>query len=121
MNGVINPTTITIETTANLADKEGYAVTLAGALATDGTAPAVPVNRGLDGSSTAQKVAVTVGGQDYFKLGGTVAIGDKLAPTTGSVWIATTTDTDNYGGIALQAGVSGDLVPALVRQGMIAG
>jgi len=112
---------------SDLSDKNGYAVNLDTTdqdvvnAATDASAICYPLVDSADGSSTTTTGAIATAGQAEYKLGGTVAPGDKLAPTTGSVWIKTTTDTDHYGGIARKAGVTGDLIPGEVRQGMVAG
>lgn len=50
-------------------------------------------------------------------LGGTVAAGDYLEATTGGVAITCSTDGHNYGGRALQAGVSGQMIECLVLLG----
>ena len=121
--GDLKTRTITMD--SNLASKEGYAVKLD---ATDDnnvdlaeTAAAVPFvlqdcGNGLSAKYTG---SIALSGRVKVKLGGTVAPGDKLVPTTGGVWIKTTTDKDNYGAIAMQIGASGDLCEALVVQGMI--
>lgn len=119
------PITITIDTAADLSAKDGYACKISAdntiALAEAATTPVFPIIEGNDGSTTVTDNTIAVGGATDFKLGGTVAVGDKLTATTAGAWIATTTDTNNYGGIALKAGVTGDLIPGLVMQGMIAG
>lgn len=50
------------------------------------------------------------GGGAKAKLGGTVAAGDLLAPTTDGSLIVTTTANDRYIGMALEDGVSGDII-----------
>lgn len=48
----------------------------------------------------------------YLQIGtGGCNPGDRLKATTGGVGIATTSANDEYGAIAKQSGVSGDLVP----------
>ena len=73
-----------------------------------------------DGSTTATEGLISLAGIVKLTLGGTVTAGAKLTATTGGVAIATTTDTDNYGAIALKSGVSGDVIEVLCVQGMIA-
>lgn len=45
-----------------------------------------------------------------LELGGTVTVGASLKPSTNGVGIATTTPGDIIGAVALQAGVSGDVI-----------
>ena len=59
------------------------------------------------------------GGGAKGLLGGTVAAGDFLAPTTGGALIATTTATNRYIAQALEAGDSGDLISVSVVAGLI--
>lgn len=118
---VVNPITTKFPTATNLTDKEGYAAEVDGTLATDGTTIACPIVIGANGSGTATDVTVAIGGTAYFKTGGIVAAGAKMTATTGGAWIATTTDTENYGGIAIEGGASGDMIRGIVTQGMIAG
>lgn len=72
---------------------------------------------GGDGSSTETQGTIAVGGVTKVILGGTVTQGDLLTATTGSVAIATTTDTDFYFGQAQTSGVSGDKISVLVIPG----
>ncbi len=53
-----------------------------------------------------------------IQLGGTVAAGDYLEATTGGVAITCSTDGHFYGGIALQAGVTGQVIEMQVQLGM---
>lgn len=69
---------------------------------------------GVDGSTTAGRGAIAVGGITQIKIGGTVAAGDSLTATTAGVAITTTTDGDRAGLIALEGGASGDIITALV-------
>ena len=59
------------------------------------------------------------GGGGKALLGGTVAAGDLLAPTTGGALIATTTPGDRYIAMAMQLGVSGDIIGVEVVAGLI--
>jgi hypothetical protein len=52
-----------------------------------------------------------------LELGGTVTIGQRLKASTGGVGIATTADGDEYGAIAEQNGVSGDLITVYITTG----
>jgi hypothetical protein len=45
-----------------------------------------------------------------LELGGTVAVGDRIKSGALGVGVVTTTNLDEWGAIALEAGVSGDLV-----------
>lgn len=60
-------------------------------------------------------VAVQVAGFVKVKLGGTVAIGDKLVATTAGAVIKTTTATDLYFAVAQEAGASGEYIEVLLN------
>lgn len=45
-----------------------------------------------------------------LRIGGTVAIGDYLKPDASGFGVATTTNLDEVGAMARQAGVSGDII-----------
>lgn len=112
---------------SDLSDKYGYAVSLDTTdenvvnLLAAATSIPYPLVDTANGATVTTTGTIAVSGQADVKLGGTVAPGDKLTATTGGVWIKTTTDTNNYGAVARKVGVSGDLIPADIRQGMIAG
>lgn len=55
-----------------------------------------------------------VGEECYLRLGGTVTRGDRIDPDSSGYGTTVTADQANYGAIALQSGVSGDLVKVLV-------
>lgn len=59
------------------------------------------------------------GGGAKAKLGGTVAIGDLLAPTTDGTLITTVTAGDRYIAMAMDAGDSGDIIGVEVVAGLI--
>ena len=64
---------------------------------------------GLDGSSDAEHGDVRISGESLCKIGGTISIDDKLqADTDGMAIVATT--ADEVLGVALEAGVDGDLI-----------
>lgn len=121
--GDLKTRTVTMD--SNLANKEGYAVALDATddnnvnLSEDSTLIPFVLQDCGNGATTEYIGSIAVGGRVKVKLGGTVAPGDKLTPTTGGVWIKTVTDHQNYGVIAMQIGASGDLCEALVAQGMI--
>lgn len=50
----------------------------------------------------------------YLELGGTVTRFDRLKAGTGGKGVVTTTDRDEWGAIAMQSGVSGDLIKVKV-------
>lgn len=50
-----------------------------------------------------------IGEQPWLELGGTVAVGDRLKADANGKGVATTTDLDEWGAIALQAGIVGQL------------
>ena len=128
LSPVIDPRTATVRvaTDLNTSAGEGYAVNFDAAeldlvaLATDATKPSFSLVTGVDGSSTETTTSIFQdGGGGKCKLGGTVAIGDYLVPTTGGKWIVSTTDKDQYGAIARKAGVINDLIPVNVVTGFI--
>lgn len=53
-------------------------------------------------------------GLGKIKIGGTVAVGDKLGPDTDGMAIAVTANNKTYIAKALQAGVDGDIIEALI-------
>lgn len=67
-----------------------------------------------DGSSTAKRGSIALAGITQLKIGGSVTAGDSLTATTGGVGIATTTDGDRAGAIALEGGASGDIIEVLI-------
>lgn len=127
MTGVIfgDQLTRTITMDSNLSDKEGYAVALDTSddnnvdLTEDATVFPFPLNDCGDGSSSKYTGSIVYGGRAKVKLGGSVNAGDKLTATTNGVWIATTTDGDHYGAVAVTGGSSGDLCEVIVERGMV--
>lgn len=110
--------TITIDT--NLANKEYHFVAFD---ATDenvvnlleaATSMPLVLLDSADGSTTAARGSIALGGVTKLKIGGTVAAGASLTATTAGVAIATTTDGDRAGAIALEGGVTGDIIEVLV-------
>lgn len=126
---VLNPAPVTRTVTcdSDLSAKYGYAVNLDTTdddnvdLASAATAVPFPVYEGADGSSAKAAMTIVVAGCAEVKAGGTIAPGDKLTSDGNGKWITTTTDTNNYGAIALKIAAADDLIPVLVVQGMIAG
>jgi hypothetical protein len=93
-------------------EADGRAITLSSGKAVLATAPGAGVLgslvQGRDGSGTTATVSVATDGPAYFRLGGTVAQGDALEPGASGLWVAA---ADGQGSaIALEAGVSGDLI-----------
>lgn len=119
------PETKTVKIDTNLEDKEYYFVDYDASdkdvvnLTEDALTQMFILIEGQDGSSTTKTGTIAIGGETKLKLGGTVAAGDKLTATTGGAGIKTITDHDLYGAIALEAGVSGDIINVAVRQGEI--
>ena len=119
--------TKTVKIDTDLSGKTGYAVSLDttddGVVNLLAAATSVPfvLLEGADGSTTETVGTIVISGQTEVKVGGAVAPGDKLTATTGGEWIATTTDTNNYGAIALETGADGDMIAVSVERGMIAG
>lgn len=109
--------------TASAAIAKGKAVTLdatgkivtAAAAVTDKS-----VGLAMSLVATGDKVEVAhPGGGAKGLLGGSVSAGDLLAPTTGGALIATTTATNRWIAIAMEDGVSGDLISVFVSAGLI--
>lgn len=69
-----------------------------------------------DGSTAAIRGSIALDGVTQIKLAGTVAAGAALTATTGGEAVATTTDGDLCGGIALKGGVDGDLIEMKISQ-----
>lgn len=119
--------TMTVKIDTNLLDKEYYLVNLETTgdkvvnLATNAAAIPLVLAEGKNGSSTVDYGTVCVGGRVKVKLGGSVNAGDKLTSNGSGLAIATTTDTDHYGLIALEDGSANDIIDALVAPGMVAG
>lgn len=59
------------------------------------------------------------GGGGKAKLGGSVSMGDLLAPTTDGTLIATTTAGDTYIARAMENGVQNDVIAVEVVSGLI--
>ncbi|MEE8151267.1 MAG: hypothetical protein V3T43_06085 [Nitrosomonadaceae bacterium] len=119
--------TITVVIDTNLDAKERFFVTLETTgdrivnLAANAAAPVFILMEGVDGSTTAGIGTVAMVGRVPVELGGTVTAGAKLTSDSAGKAVATTTDTDHYGGIALEDGVSGDIITMLIAPGMVAG
>lgn len=62
-----------------------------------------------------------LGARCYLELGGTVTRGDRLKSDADGKAVTASADTEEYGAIALNGGVSGDLIRVLVDFGTIAG
>lgn len=54
-----------------------------------------------------------------LEIGGTVAIGDRLKADANGKGVTTTTNLDESGAIALEAGTSGQLITVEVRPGVM--
>lgn len=122
MSAIAMPNVLTFIASAAIA--KGKAVTL------DATGKIVTASNAVTDKSigiavnaatvAGDKVEVAIpGGGAKALLGGTVAAGDLLAPTTGGALIATTTATNRYVAIAMEAGVIGDIVSAHIALGLI--
>jgi len=68
---------------------------------------------GLDGSSDVEHGNVRISGESLVKIGGTISIDDKLQADTDAMAIVATT-ADQVLGVALEAGVDGDLIRAKI-------
>lgn len=121
------PQTKTVTIDSNLTDKEYFFVNMDASddkvvnIAADASKVPFPLIEGGNGSSDAVSGTIATGGESKAKLGGTVTQGDKLTSDSNGKAVATTTDTDHYGAIALASGVLNDVIPVKVVQGMVAG
>lgn len=122
--GEIQTRTVTMD--SDLSAKAGYAVTLDAAddnnvdLAAAATAFPFVLLEGAAGASGAKLAgAIAISGRVVVKLGGTVAPGDKLTSDGNGKWIKTVTNTQHYGAVAMQIGVTGDEIEASVERGTV--
>lgn len=117
----------TVTMDSDLSAKEMFAVNMDATdddnvnLAADASAIPFVLIDGEDGSSAKADGSIALSGRTKVKLGGTVAPGDKLTADSVGKWIATVTDTDHYGAIAMQIGVANDVIEAKISQGTVAG
>lgn len=61
-------------------------------------------------AASGEEATIACGGTTKIKLVGTVSRGDKLTASTAGKAIATVTDKDVVGGVALEDGVTGDII-----------
>ena len=62
-----------------------------------------------------EEVDVIVAGETKLILGGTVHIGDRLTADTNGYGVAVSSGISNIGAIAMEYGVSGDIIPVDVQ------
>ena len=101
---------------STLVDKEGYSVKAASGLVALSAASTLAIGVVRVGAAAGAKVEVAMPGDIApVKLAGTVKAGDTLLIDANSTFQATTpTDGDIIGAIALEDGVSGDLIDAII-------
>ena len=101
---------------ASLVDKEGYAVKAASGLVELSAASTRAIGVVRVGAAVGDKADIAMPGEIApVILAGTVYAGDILAIDSNSKFAASTpSDADIIGAIALEDGVSGDLVNALI-------
>ncbi len=101
---------------SSLADKEGYGVKCASGLLALSGASTRCIGVVRIGRAAGELVDVAMPGEIApVKLAGTVYAGDTLAVDSNSTFAASTpTDGDIVAAIALEDGVSGDLIDALI-------
>lgn len=117
--------TIKATTAADYSDKEGYGVTLgvtSGALTATVSASATAPIEGIisEAGTVAQGVSVCIPGSEpggiHVKLSGTVTAGDKLQQAADGTFVTDAgTGARVVVGIALESGVSGDLIEMLMQ------
>ena len=109
----------------NLKDKEYFAVnydgTDEGVVNIASTATAIPyvLENGGDGSTNETTGTIVLSGVTKVKIGGAVQEGARLTSNADGEWVATTTANNQYGAIALDTGVDGDVIPASIERGTI--
>ena len=117
------PETRSVQVTSDLTGKEYTLVKLAAnntvVAADDATAVPYVLTEGVDGSTTERTVAIVIGGRTKVKLGGTVAVGDRLTADSNGAAVATTSGGAEYGLTAETAGVAGDIIPVTVTPGNV--
>lgn len=108
---------ITMVTAATSVGKEGYGYTMTAGVATLGASASVPHKAiCLQGAASPQKATFALEGCEqpvFVKISGTVTEGDYLQQhTDGSYIVDAGSGGRVLGAIALEAGVSGDLIRA---------
>lgn len=99
----------TLPNTVTLVDKDNlFAICTAGVLVQGGAATDAVVGVITKGGLTYSDVCLF--GKTKVIVGGTVAIGDRLTSTTGGKALKATTGARQEVAIALEAGVSGDVI-----------
>jgi hypothetical protein len=103
-------------TSATLVGAEGYSVKAGSGVIQKSGASTLAIGVVRVGAAVGAKADVAMPGDIApVLLGGTVAAGDTLKINSSSTFEkATPTDGDIIGAVALEAGVSGDLVDALI-------
>ena len=101
---------------ADMTGKEGYGVTLTGGVATLGASATTP-HQGIitQGAATTGKATVALLGFNepvWLKISGTVTKGDFLKQHTDGTYVVNASGARVVGAIAMEAGVSGDLIRA---------
>jgi len=121
ITGSIKTQSVRIDT--DLSDKEYYAVDFDGTdrnvvnnVADGNTQGFILVTAG-DGSTNETTGVIVLSGRTKAKLVGTVEAGDHLAPSTGGALDKNTTDKKFTCAVALEEGVSGDLIAVEAIQG----
>lgn len=110
---------------SDLSTKQYYLVNIDGtdeelvAIASGATEMPYVLLEGVDGSTADKWAAIAVGGRVKVKLGGTVAPGDLLTSDGSGLAIATTSNGNFYGLVALEIGVANDVIEAQVEQGIV--
>lgn len=119
------PETITKKVESDLSAKQYYLVNIDATdeelivLASGVTETPFVLQEGVDGSVADGQAAIAVGGTTKVKLGGTVAPGDLLTSDGSGKAIATTSNGNFYGLVALEIGVANDIILAKVSQGIV--
>ena len=116
MPGSPDAMTISLKAAADLSAKQYHAVKITAAHTVNVVTAAT--DKGfilLNKPAAANEAAMLcIGGRSKVKIGGTVSAGDLLGPDTDAMLIAVTADESQIIAIALEAGVDGDIIDAIV-------
>jgi len=123
--GDVSTQSVVIDT--DLSDKEYYFVNFDGTdqgvvnIASAATSQPFILLEGADGSSTETVGTIVTGGKTKLKTGGNITQGAFLTSDANGAAVATTTDDQFYGAIALENGASGDIIAVKAIQGTLSG
>lgn len=68
-------------------------------------------------AAIATAIGISHQGQVKLLLGGNISAGQKIKATTGGTGVYADTTKDEYGAVALEDGVTGDIISVLIEKG----